>query len=127
MIEEIIYDKISPLTVPTGYTYSAQELKDLGYYSQLFDSDCVITLENGVFVSYVPLDRLKKEYEITEKNPQKALDLIIQKREDLKDERVKEYKGQEQLALEIDDIQKQLDIQANALEELIIMTLEGAE
>lgn len=72
-----IYDKVSPLKMPTGVVKTAEEMKASGQYNLLFDTDCVIDVsESGTFRSYRSLEQLRESYDVWDKDPYVALEKI---------------------------------------------------
>lgn len=116
-----IYDKKSPLTMPTGITKTAQELKDSGEYDLLFATTCVIDVMDGIFCSYTPFEIMKTQYGILEEDPEKALEQILA----IKENRVIAATNVEsevrKLQEQLEETQKIQQSQDQAIMELAIM------
>ena len=112
-----LYDKQSSIIFPDGSEWDTEKLKNNQRYSKFFTNETVLGLDDdGRLNSFYFLSDLKKNHGISESDPQKALDQIIQLQE-------KEAKLAAANITNMADIQEQLDLQGDAIDALIQMTL----
>lgn len=72
-----IYNQTDTLTFPSGRTLTPAELKEDPIYKQLFTEPYVLQDGfDGVTTSFQKLSQLKQSYNVTESDPEMALELI---------------------------------------------------
>lgn len=118
-----IYNQTTPLTFPSGTTYTPEQLAVHDVYKDLMMYTCVISIDgDGVTSSWQHLETMKDAYNITESDPEAALALCIEAQEE------QARKQAELDAARLDDasrIQAQLNEQAEAIMELAAILTEG--
>lgn len=106
-----LYDH-TPLTFPSGKTWSVDELRANDRYAPFFEEPTVVNVtKGGVFTAFYYLDNLKATYGVTEADPQKAFEQVKAKMEEPPKETVP-------IVNETESILQRLDEQDAALMEL---------
>ena len=114
-----LYDKASDIKFPNGKVMTAEEVKATGRYGNLFSGDVVMTLtENGTMTSYQFLSSMKDAYGVTEADPEKALELVIEAEALAKAKQNEEMATIESLQAENAELKAQLEEAQLAIAEL---------
>ncbi len=117
-----LYDKTSDIKFPNGKVMTAEEVKATGRYDNLFSGDVVMTLtENGTMTSYQFLSSMKDAYGVTEADPEKALELVIEAEAAAKAKQNEEMATIESLQAENAELKAQLEEAQLAIAELGIL------
>ena len=85
-----IYNKVDgTYTLPDGSVMTSKEMEESGEYQMLFSATCVVSILDGILVSYQPLEQLAEgygvEYEPGVTDPKKTLDTILERKKLLQD------------------------------------------
>lgn len=76
-------------TLPNGATMTSKEMQDSGEYQMLFNANCVVSIMDGIFTSYQPLQQLAEgfgvAYDPETSDPQTVLDQIKERQKVLKE------------------------------------------
>lgn len=111
---EILWDKKSPVTFHASFHWgrmTAAKIKKDPQLKVMAERETILLTDgNGITYDFRFLDAWKADYGVDIEDPQEALDEIIRIRNTPKET--------------LEDLQQQVEFQAQALEELITFTLE---
>lgn len=109
-----IYDG-RPLTLQDGEIYTKEQLAEKSFFKPLVSQTSVINETDGITTSFWTLANMKAMYGVTEDDPEAALAEIINIR----------ASNEDIGTIERDNIQQQLNEQAEAIMELAAILTEG--
>lgn len=103
----------SPLTLPTGETYTMEELVNMAGFETL-RLPCVLNIGAGILTSMEPISSIAIAYDIDAEDPAEIFEIYLEKLE--------EQKNQASQAQEnLEHLQYQTDLNSKVLNELLEM------